>query len=163
MRAILAGCGLMLLAFSATAAAQAPQADPAQPPPAGAIEMPQAEAVQLGRLFMATERTYAQDGIPLELAGGIAGALANGQSDVFEATISIPGEYAVIGVCDNDCSNLDIRVLDGHGALIAEDTAPDDFPIVELVLSGTATVTVQVTMINCAQEPCFFGANLYRH
>ncbi|MEJ0060058.1 MAG: hypothetical protein WDM79_10975 [Terricaulis sp.] len=160
MRAILAGCGLMLLAFTASASAQAPEATPAPAPTVA--EIPRAEAVQLGRLFMATERTYAQDGVTLQLAGGIAGALVNAQSDAFEATISIPGEYTVIGVCDLDCSNLDIRVLDEHGGLIAEDTAPDDFPIVELMLSGEATVRVQVTMLACAQEPCYFGANLYR-
>jgi len=69
-------------------------------------------------------------------------------------------DYQVIGVCDTDCSDLDIHVLDASGNEIDKDTEKDDFPIVGVSSSGT--YTLRIVMSDCDTDPCLYAVKAYR-
>jgi hypothetical protein len=70
-------------------------------------------------------------------------------------------EYVVIGVCDTDCSDLDLRLKDENGNTIDEDFATDDFPIVEVTPSWTGRFDLEVVMADCDAAYCYYGVAIY--
>ena len=68
--------------------------------------------------------------------------------------------FSVVGVCDLDCGNLDIRLLGIDGSEVAKDVEDDDFPIVNFEKPGT--YTVRVTMVKCKSSPCAFGIKAFK-
>ena len=65
--------------------------------------------------------------------------------------------YAVAGVCDNDCSDLDLILLDNRGRVVDQDDSTDDAPVVTVTPSKTGTYRVRVRMYECSVDPCSFG------
>lgn len=67
----------------------------------------------------------------------------------------------IVGVCDVDCSDIDIVVRDPQGNEAGSDRETDDVPIVGVrpALSGTYSVTI--IMAGCSAAPCRFGVGVY--
>lgn len=70
-------------------------------------------------------------------------------------------EYVVIGVCDSDCSDLDLRLKDENGNTIDEDFATDDVPIVEVSPAWTGRFDLDVVMANCSESYCYYGVAIF--
>jgi hypothetical protein len=87
------------------------------------------------------------------------GALSEGESEEVELELTA-GSFLIIGVCDEDCTDLDL-VLTADGDEIASDLEPDDTPalVVEVEEGGTLTLTVQ--MAACSSGPCRFGIGIF--
>lgn len=87
------------------------------------------------------------------------GALGEGANEDLELELTA-GSYLIIGVCDADCSDLDL-VLSADGDEIASDYEPDDTPVlvVEVEEGGTLTLTVQ--MAACSSGPCRYGIGVF--
>jgi hypothetical protein len=68
--------------------------------------------------------------------------------------------YVILGACDDDCTNLDIELIDTANAVVASDTAPDDFPIVRFRPTANGTYTVRTHLRTCAVEPCQLGVRI---
>lgn len=66
----------------------------------------------------------------------------------------------LVGVCDNDCSDVDLRLYDANGSLIDEDILEDDVPIVEV--PGPGQYTAEVAMPGCSTSICYYGVGLFR-
>jgi hypothetical protein len=69
--------------------------------------------------------------------------------------------YALVGVCDNDCDDLDFRLFGSQGREVAYDTAADDTAIVKVTPGRTQAYRLRVIMASCTTEPCSFGVGLY--
>ena len=65
--------------------------------------------------------------------------------------------YAIAGVCDNDCSDLDLILLDSRGRVVDQDDSTDDAPVVTVSPSKSGTYRVRVRMYECSVDPCSFG------
>jgi hypothetical protein len=90
----------------------------------------------------------------------VIGRMANGSSDSWSFTLPGGNSYKIVGVCDNDCDDLDIEVsIDG--AVIAEDVLDDDVPIVNFTATNETRYTVRVTMASCSADPCFWGLAVF--
>lgn len=108
-----------------------------------------------------------------------AGAQANAQgfspapgiSDVIERlqpdadhrwNVNLAGgtAYRIIGVCDNECSNVDMELLDGSGAVVQSDVLPDDIPIVNITPSANGRYTVRLILKTCTLAPCYVGGRV---
>jgi hypothetical protein len=78
------------------------------------------------------------------------------------ATLRAGMEYVLIGVCDEDCSDLDI-VLVGPGSTtpVARDLLTDDAPIVQYAPSATGDFRVRVSMAACSISPCAYAVRMY--
>ena len=64
--------------------------------------------------------------------------------------------YKIVGVCDNDCSDLDLEVTQG-GTVVGTDILPDDVPIVTFRATATGSYSIKVMMETCSSEPCYWG------
>jgi len=69
-------------------------------------------------------------------------------------------QYKVLGGCDNECSNIDIELIDGSGAVVANDTAPDDRPVVNFTPAANGQFIVRVILQTCTVGPCYVGARV---
>ena len=69
--------------------------------------------------------------------------------------------YALVGVCDNDCTDVDLQVFGGDGTKIAEDLATDDKPVVQFVAPYTGAYRMKVLMPSCNQNPCYYGVQVF--
>lgn len=68
--------------------------------------------------------------------------------------------YRVIGACDNECSNVDIELIDIGGAVVASDMLPDDFPVIDYTPATSGAYYLRVVMQNCTLAPCYAGARV---
>ena len=111
------------------------------------------------QLRAAGER-FEQDGY--ELTHDIStGSLNQGASYRVTMDLSIGTEYFIMGVCDEDCSDLDLVLYDRAGNIVDSDMAMDDYPIVNVVPSRSGTYTVEVRMATCSIAPCRYGVGVF--
>jgi hypothetical protein len=96
-----------------------------------------------------------------ELNNYIIGKLANRATDTWTFPLARGKEYLIIGVCDNDCADVDLVVQDGNGNVIVRDEEVDDTPVTQFRVTSSGRFTVAVTMADCRSEPCFFGFGLF--
>lgn len=68
--------------------------------------------------------------------------------------------YRIVGGCDNECSNLDIELVDSRGGVVASDTRPDDFPVVNFTPQANGSYIVRIMMQACSVAPCYAGARV---
>ena len=66
-----------------------------------------------------------------------------------------------MGVCDEDCSDIDLSLLDGYGNLVVEDIEVDDAPVIEFTVTASGDFTLGVEMYECSVEPCYYGVGLF--
>jgi hypothetical protein len=90
----------------------------------------------------------------------LIGRMANGASDSWSFTLPGGTSYKIVGVCDNDCKDLDIRVS-LNDDVVAEDILDDDVPIVNFTAKSEARYSVRVTMATCSADPCFWGIAVF--
>jgi hypothetical protein len=84
-------------------------------------------------------------------------------SDSTTVPLNLPNgyEYALMGVCDNDCSDLDLSVLKS-GIELAVDTSRDDWPVVGVTTTGSGGYEVKVTMYQCTTTNCGYQLTVWR-
>ena len=80
-----------------------------------------------------------------------------------DLTITLrPGtSYAFMGVCDEDCHDIDLRLYDPDGNEVASDLRTDDWPIVMITPSFKGTYQVRVEMASCSKDPCYYGIGVF--
>lgn len=90
----------------------------------------------------------------------IIGRMADDATDTWTLTFEKGRSYQIMGVCDSDCSDLDITLLDGETKL-EEDLLDDDVPIVSFEPKRTMQVAIRVSMAACSDSPCYFGIGIF--
>jgi len=100
-------------------------------------------------------RGYAADRAP------VMGNLNAGNQESVLMNLNAGIQYALLGVCDNDCHDVDLRVYDPIGNMVGEDVATDDTPVVEFVASTGGQYRVSVIMAACNQNPCYYGVQVF--
>ncbi|MEM9300995.1 MAG: hypothetical protein AAGE01_02735 [Pseudomonadota bacterium] len=88
-------------------------------------------------------------------------SLDESDSEAYTLELSDFYEYIAIGVCDEDCSDLDLVIYDDDGDRIAEDVEIDDVPIISGQPDYAGVYYLEVQMIDCDVEPCSYGVTLY--
>jgi len=95
------------------------------------------------------------------LGNPLVGSIAAGSSATLEVNLKAGRRYRLFGVCDNDCSDLDLRLVDPSGTTVAEDVDTDDVPILAHTAQRSGSYRVQVIMARCSANPCRYGVSLY--
>jgi Caspase domain len=91
----------------------------------------------------------------------LKGYLNAGETESVDVWLNAPGIFKIAGVCDNDCSDVDLVLFDPDGDKVAEDLLVDDVPIVNVQATSTGSYRLEVRMVTCSIEPCFWGAQAY--
>ncbi len=89
------------------------------------------------------------------------GSLHDNENDSFTLTLHAGTRYALVGVCDNDCKDLDLVLYDADGDQVDSDIQNDDYPLVQVTPSETQRYRVKVVMANCQTNPCWYGIGVY--
>jgi hypothetical protein len=83
--------------------------------------------------------------------------LNEGASQDYPVTLISGVPYKIAGVCDNDCPDLDIKLLDSRGTELASDSLTDSLPIVSFSPGQSGEYRVRVIMYDCNVAPCSAG------
>lgn len=81
----------------------------------------------------------------------------SGSPDRWQVNLNAGVNYRFIGVCDNECDNVDIELMDAGNTVVASDVLPDKVPVVTYQPSAAGTYTVTTHLRTCTQEPCVVG------
>jgi hypothetical protein len=87
------------------------------------------------------------------------GTLAQGGSAVITVKLKDGASFAIAGVCDAGCANINMLLNDARGP-VDEDMEDDNFPIV--VANKPGTYTLRVVMERCSTATCAYGVKAYR-
>src|SRR3954471_24382903 len=89
------------------------------------------------------------------------GSLRSGGNASHAVTLNAGTAYALVGVCDNDCSDLDLRLFDASGREGAPDLPTNDTPVVPVAPRRTGSYTGRAIMTQCSSQPCRYGIGVY--
>lgn len=89
------------------------------------------------------------------------GSLNNNQTETVTLDLDAGTSYLVVGVCDGDCSDLDLWINDENGYEVDSDVLDDDTPILEVTPRRNARFSIRTKMITCSAEPCYYGIGVY--
>ena len=85
------------------------------------------------------------------------GTLNAEESEWFAVTLSGGVSYAIVGVCDNDCSRLQLVLATQERKELATDRRGENFPVVRFTPPETRVFRVKVVMEACQISPCWYG------
>ena len=89
------------------------------------------------------------------------GALWVDESVWFSVTLRAGVPYALVGACDNDCSELDLALYGGAHNEITTDRS-SAMPVVRVTPPETLRYRVKVTLTGCRVSPCWYGIAVYQ-
>lgn len=140
-----------------------PASEPSEPDAAAETNSQLAESVDVVAEQLALVRNRAEKGGLRFLEGqGGSGALAVGEAESLEVQLTGGRQYLFVGACDQNCLDIDIRVLDpSDRRVVEEDVLPDDLPVVAISPSDDAGFSVEVKMFECSAASCNWGVHLY--
>jgi hypothetical protein len=85
------------------------------------------------------------------------GALNLEESEWFSVTLTAGVAYSILGVCDNDCSRLQLVLTTLDRNELATDRRGENFPVVRFTPPETRVFRVKVVMEACLVSPCWYG------
>ena len=119
----------------------------------------QGSQTQPEELFASLSNVLAQFGAEPSVHSG---TLLNQESRSEIVTLSPLKEYTIAGFCDLNCSDLDLEVFDPDHNAIAEDTLPDDAPLLTIVPLTRGEHRIRVSMYACSNASgCQWKLNVY--
>lgn len=89
------------------------------------------------------------------------GALAQNASDSYTLQLTAGRRYGIVGVCDNDCRDLDLVLSNSAGQVLKRDVENDDLPVIFFEPPSSGSYSLRVVMANCQRGPCRFGVSVY--
>jgi len=92
----------------------------------------------------------------------LMGSLNNAANESTTVDLQGGARYAVVGACDEDCANVDLRIWTPEGTKLAEDVLADDTPVVEFTATVTGPYRLSVEMAACRTNPCFWGVQVFK-
>jgi hypothetical protein len=90
-----------------------------------------------------------------------SGGLGEGGSSVIALQFEAGLQYLVVGVCDEDCSDLDFDLSGPSGEQVDDDYEVDDTPIVTAEVTVAGGYELTVSMASCSAERCGFAVAIF--
>lgn len=75
----------------------------------------------------------------------------------FSVRLGAGASYVFQGACDQDCSDVDMEILDRYGAQAAVDVTGSDRPLVAVSPAHSGEYTIRIWLAQCSVEPCTVG------
>lgn len=96
------------------------------------------------------------------LSSSWTGALDNGDTAAIALNLAAGSAYALVGVCDDDCSNLDLQLFAANRYEVDAAKGTGATPIVRVTPAGAGGYRLTVRMSGCGRNPCWYGVSIYR-
>jgi hypothetical protein len=90
------------------------------------------------------------------LETGRAGSMDHDVEVRFPISLQEGTEYRIVGVCDDDCEDMDLTLLDPLGREVDSDHLPDPSPLLVHEPDASGEYTVSVYMASCWVDPCAY-------
>lgn len=101
-----------------------------------------------------------EQGFRTQVGQTMTGTLNNATQTSVAISLVGGGSYVVFAACDQDCTDIDLRLFGPDGQMIGEDVAMDDRPVIIFTAPASGTYRLQVMMATCSQNPCYWGAQV---
>jgi hypothetical protein len=69
--------------------------------------------------------------------------------------------YVLVGVCDQDCTDVDLTMYDANGKEVVSDVETNDKPTLQFTPPSSGSYRVKVTMVACTANPCRYGVGVW--
>lgn len=89
-------------------------------------------------------------------------ALYNNRYQDISYNLQAGVDYLFVGVCDEDCLGMELRLYDGYGHLISSSSMRNGTPILIISALRSETFYLRVTMRDCQDSPCWYGVGAYK-
>jgi len=89
------------------------------------------------------------------------GSLDQDASESLTLPLRAGREYALVGLCDADCSSLDLRLYGGSDQEIASGSEKDGVTVIKIAPTRDGKLRLKITMTKCESSPCFYGIGLF--
>ena len=89
------------------------------------------------------------------------GRLDDDQNESLNIPLDGGTKYILVGVCDQDCSDVDLTIYDPDGNEVDSDLETDDKPVLELTPRSDGRYRVKVSMVACSANPCRYGVGVW--
>ena len=86
-----------------------------------------------------------------------SGMLNTDEAASFKTTLIQGTSYAILAVCDDDCSRLQLTLLSPSGSEIAKERNSESFPTLRSTAATTAVYGIRVVMEGCRWNPCWYA------
>jgi hypothetical protein len=87
----------------------------------------------------------------------IYGSLNDGAAETIRVSLTAGNAYLIVGVCDEDCADMDLVLSDATGRSLAQDVLDDDSPVLTLEITRSGGYDLTVRMPDCDANPCGYG------
>jgi hypothetical protein len=68
--------------------------------------------------------------------------------------------YAIVGVCDENCPDIDLRIWGPSGTKLTEDVQQNNTPVLEFTAPAAGHYRLAVEMVSCNANPCAWGVQV---
>ncbi len=86
-----------------------------------------------------------------------SGMLNTDEAASFQTTLLERTSYAIVAVCDDDCSRLQLTLLTPSGSEIAKERNSESLPTLHFTAETTTPYGVRVVMEGCRWNPCWYA------
>jgi hypothetical protein len=90
----------------------------------------------------------------------LMGVLNGGKTDSKNIDLQAGVRYAIVGVCDENCPDIDLRIFGPTAAKIAEDVQQNATPTLEFTAPAAGRYRLAVEMVTCSANPCAWGVQV---
>lgn len=94
-------------------------------------------------------------------AGPFAGGVNQNGARRHTIMLRAGQDYRILGVCDERCTDLDLRLFINGDHLVAQDVLQDAVPILHVRPAVTGNYEIEAIMARCAGSPCWYAFNVY--
>lgn len=125
-----------------------------------AAQVPDPYARDLARKLAHAEVVLTGNGYA-RAAGPFAGGLVEETAQRRSIMLRAGQDYRIVGVCDERCRDLDLRLYDPNGQIVGQDVLEDDVSVIHVQPGFTGQYTIDAAMIRCEGSPCWYAINVY--
>ncbi len=86
-----------------------------------------------------------------------SGMLNTDEAASFQTTLVERTSYAIVAVCDDDCSRLQLTLLTPSGSEIAKERNSESLPTLHFTAETTTPYGNRVVMEGCRWNPCWYA------
>jgi hypothetical protein len=86
-----------------------------------------------------------------------SGVLNTDEGASFQMTLIQGTTYAIVAVCDDDCSRLQLTLLTPSGSEIAKERNSESLPTLHFTPATTMSYGIRVVIEGCRWNPCWYA------
>jgi len=106
------------------------------------------------RVQRAIEAVGPASGLPVIQRSGM---LNTDEAASFQTTLMQGRYYTIVGVCDDDCSRLQLTLVKPGGSEIAKERNSESLPALHFTPETTLSYGIRVVMEGCRWNPCWYA------